>query len=207
MPINFPTSPVDGDQYTYSGLLWIYNGTVGAWKSSGAAPGGSNTQIQFNDSGFANGSSNLTFTKSTNTLTAANAAFSGNVSFTANANHNDAYLIRAFLVDHGYQYYNAGNSAALDFTNGPYQRVAITGTHTLSVSNWPPSGVLGEMMLEGVNLGAATLNAGNVNWIKSDGTTTNVFSSSGYTLQTSGIDFILMWTRDAGTTRYGKVVR
>lgn len=206
MPINFPSSPVNGDQYTYSGLLWIYNSTVGAWKSSGAAPEGSNTQLQFNDSGFSNGSSNLTFNKTNNTLTVANAAFSGNVSFTANVNHNDAYILRALLQDYGYQYYNADNSAAIDYTNGSYQRMAITGTHTLTTSNWPPSGILGELMIEGVNLGAATLSMGNVNWIKTDGTTTNVFASSGYTLQTSGVNFIIMWTRDAGTTKYAKVV-
>lgn len=57
-------------------------GTDGAgqwvWKSTPAV--GSNTQIQFNDSGTSNGSTNLTFNKSTNTLTTSVLSVTGNAS-------------------------------------------------------------------------------------------------------------------------------
>jgi len=48
------------------------------WKAY--PPVGSNTQIQFNDSGVANGSTGLTYTKTTSTLTAGNLSVTGNAS-------------------------------------------------------------------------------------------------------------------------------
>jgi hypothetical protein len=66
---------------------------------------------------------------------------------------------------------------------------------------------LGELFIEGVNLGAATITWPSINWITSTGATTTTFSLNGVTLQTSGTDWVLLWTRDAGTTIYGKVVR
>lgn len=121
---------------------------------------------------------------------------------------SDYTLSRMMVKDHGFVYYNSGTTNALDYTNGSHQRWAPTGTVTLSITNWPPSGNLGELLIEGVNLGAATITwPAAINWIKSDGTTTTTFSSNGVTLQSSGTDFVFLWTRDAGTTIYGKVVR
>lgn len=119
----------------------------------------------------------------------------------------DSSLIRAMLKDSGYVYYNSNTTNSLDYTNGSHQRWAPSGTVTLSVSNWPPSGNMGELLIEGVNLGAATITWPTINWIKSDGTTTTTFSSNGVTLQSSGIDWVVLWTRDAGTTIYGKIIR
>jgi hypothetical protein len=122
--------------------------------------------------------------------------------------NNDNLLTRAMLKDTGYAYYNSTTTNALDYVNGSHQRwTPATGAQTLSIANWPPSGNLGELLIEGVNLGAATITWPTINWIKSDGTTTTTFSSNGVTLQTSGTDWVLLWTRDAGTTIYGKVVR
>jgi len=123
----------------------------------------------------------------------------------------DSNLLRAMLKDTGYTYYNSNTTSALDYTNGSHQRWAPSGTVTLSVSNWPPSGNLGELLIEGVNLGSATLTWPTINWIKPDGTTTTNISTyltslNSRTLQSSGTDFALVWTRDAGTTLYGKLL-
>ena len=123
---------------------------------------------------------------------------------------SDSALTRMMLKDTGFHYYDSTTTAALDYTNGSHQRWAPTAASspTLSVSNWPPSGNLGELLIEAVNLGAAgTITWPTVNWVKSDGSTTTTFSSNGVTLQSSGTDFIVLWTRDAGTTIYGKIVR
>ena len=51
----------------------VLTSTGSEWASSasgGGAPGGSNTQVQFNDSGAFGGDSGLTFNKTTNELTA-----------------------------------------------------------------------------------------------------------------------------------------
>jgi hypothetical protein len=126
----------------------------------------------------------------------------------ADVTGGDFKVSRAMLIDLGYTYFNSGTTNALDYVNGSHQRWAPnTGSQTLSITNWPPSGNLGELLIEGVNLGAATITWPTINWIKSDGTTTTTFSSNGVTLQSSGTDWVLLWTRDAGTTIYGKIVR
>lgn len=116
-------------------------------------------------------------------------------------------LTQKAMKDSGYAYYNSGSTSALDYTNGSHQRWAPSGTVSLTVANWPASGTTGELLIEGVNLGAATITWPTINWIKSDGTTTTTFASNGVTLQSSGTDWVILWTRDGGTTIYGKVVR
>ena len=104
-------------------------------------------------------------------------------------------------------FFDSNTVNTLDYNNGSYQRWAPTGSVTLAISNWPAAGVFSEMVIEGVNLGAATITWPTVNWIKSDGSMTTVFNDVGVTLQSSGIDFVVLWTRDGGTTVYGKIVR
>jgi len=122
----------------------------------------------------------------------------------------DSKLIRAMLIDGGYTYFNSNTTSALDYVNGSHQRWAPTGTVTLTVANWPPTGNLGQILIEGVNLGAATITWPTVNWIQPSGVTTTsistYLSALGRTLQSSGTDFALIWTRDAGTTLYGKLL-
>lgn len=123
----------------------------------------------------------------------------------------DGEFTRWMFKDTGYVYLDKGNSGTttqtLDYTAGSHQKITVTGAHTIATSNWPPSGNLGELLLELVNGASSTVTWPTINWIKSDGTTTTTFSSNGVTLQTSGTDWIVLWTRDAGTTIYGKVVR
>lgn len=155
------------------------------------------------------GSNTLTDVASTNTAqTLTNKTLGSGTLFGANINGQDFNLSRTGFQDYGYVYFNSGTTNALDYTNGSHQRWAPnTGAQTLSITNWPPSGNLGTLMIEGVNLGAATITWPTINWVKTDGTTTTTFSQNGVTLQTSGIDWIVLWTRDAGTTIYGKVIR
>jgi hypothetical protein len=142
----------------------------------------------------------------TETLT--NKTLGSGTLFGAAINGQDNDVARIDLRDYGYVYFNSGTTNALNYENGSHQRWAPnTGAQTLSITNWPPSGNLGELLIEGVNLGAATITWPTINWITSTGATTTTFSSNGVTLQTSGIDWVLLWTRDAGTTIYGKIVR
>lgn len=135
------------------------------------------------------------------------AALSG-ATFTGTVVLSDQQLTRAVLTDCAYNYFDSSTTNALNYVNGSHQRWApATGAQTLSITNWPPSGELGELLIEGVNLGAATITWPTINWIKSDGTTTTTFGSNGVTLQSAGTDWVYLWTRDAGTTIYGKVVR
>lgn len=135
------------------------------------------------------------------------AGLAGNT-FTGAQVLSDQLVSRAMFKDTGFAYYDSTTTNALDYVNGSCQRWAPnTGAQTLTVSNWPPTGNLGELLIQGINLGAATITWPTINWVKSDGTTTTTFSSNGVTLQSSGTDWVYLWTRDAGTTIYGKVVR
>lgn len=124
---------------------------------------------------------------------------------------SDAALTRQMLQDCGHVFVDKGNSGTttqtLDYSAGSHQKITVTGSHTIDTSNWPPSGNLGEMVLELVNGASATITWPTINWVKSDGTVTTSFASNGVTLQTSGTDWISLWTRDGGTTIYGKVLR
>ena len=64
------TLSVDGDIgiNTYDGRLWVSNGSVVS-EIGNINPGGSNTQVQFNDSGNFGGNANLTYNKTTSMLT------------------------------------------------------------------------------------------------------------------------------------------
>jgi len=128
----------------------------------------------------------------------------------------DSSLTRAMLIDCGLTYFDKGNSGGtlqtFDYTAGSHQKITATGTFTIASSNWPPTGNLGELLLELVNGGSQTITWPTVSWIKPDGTTTTsiatyLAANTGRTaLQTSGTDFFLLWSRDAGTTIYGKLV-
>ena len=106
------------------------------------------------------------------------------------------------------QFYDSGTTNAINLANGAYQRWApATGAQTLSVAGWPEAGRVGELTIEGVNLGAATITWPTINWVYSDGSISTTFPSSEVSLRASGIDFVLLWTRNGGTTVYGKIVR
>lgn len=99
----------------------------------------------------------------------------------------------------------------IDYRDGKYQVWAPSpGVHTLVITNWPPAGVHGELWIEGVNLGACTITTSvALDYLKSDGTyatTTSLNANQGATLQSNGIDNILVWGR-YGAPKRAKVAR
>jgi hypothetical protein len=132
------------------------------------------------------------------------------------ATGSDNQLSRQMLIDCGYTFLDKGNSSTttqtLDYTAGSHQKITATGDFTIALSNFPPTGNLGEMLLELVNGGAFTITLPTVNWIKPDGSTTTTWSTylaanTGRTaLQSSGTDFFLIWSRDGGSNYYGRLV-
>ncbi len=147
----------------------------------------------------------------TGTETATNKTLGTGTILGANVTGGDYSLTRTMFKDTGYTFLDKGNSSTttqtLDYTSGHHQKITATGNFTIATSNWPPTGNLGEMMLELTNGGAFTLTWPTINWIKSDGSFTTTFSANGVTLQSAGTDFAVIWTRDAGATLYGKFIR
>jgi hypothetical protein len=105
---------------------------------------------------------------------------------------------------------NSGTTAqTIDYSAGSHQKITATGNFTLNApTNWPASG-LAAILLEAVNFGSFTVTMPTINWVKPDGSTTTSFStwlaanSGRTTLQSSGTDWLRVWTRDGGTTLYG----
>jgi len=71
--------------YGTNNQVLISNGTVAYWGSD-TGSSGSNTQVQFNDSDFANGSAGFTFVKTSNTLAVGNTLTVNNVFSTTQVN-------------------------------------------------------------------------------------------------------------------------
>ena len=82
-----------------------------------------------------------------------------------------------------------------------------TGTQTLSISNWPVAPQKGELIIDVINGGAATLAfpVGSV-FVTAGGLEVNNFASSGIVFPTSGRRRLLVWSSDAGATTFFKAV-
>lgn len=133
--------------------------------------------------------------------------------FTGPVDLADQRLTQAIMADCADAFYDNVASGTIDIRRGKSQRWApATGAQTLTLTGWPPTGNHGEVMIEGVNLGAATITiVGNPTRFISD---TGAFVSSsslntnhGATLQASGTDFVVFWSRDNGATVNCKVLR
>ncbi len=123
-----PTSPVNGDLWTTTtGLFARINGTtVGPYGAGGGTPGGSDSQIQFNDSGVFAGNSSLIFDKTNFQFKVGDGTTSlPSISFIGNTNTGI--------------YHPSGNN--LSFTTaGTTQFVINTVSITSSLKVWVPSG-------------------------------------------------------------------
>lgn len=99
----------------------------------------------------------------------------------------------------------------MDYLAGPYQVFSpAPGAATLRIINWPAAGTNGELWIEGVNLGAATITTEvALDYLKPDGTyatTSSMNTNQGATLRTAGVDNVLIWGR-AGAPKRAKVAR
>lgn len=101
----------------------------------------------------------------------------------------------------------ASGTVTVTVSSAGNQRITATGNITLAITGWPASGTFSKLQLDCVNFGGKTITFPTINWVKSDGSFTTTFSSSGVTLQSAGTDFITLWTSNGGTTVYGKVIR
>lgn len=130
--LDFPISPIDGQTYTSGTTTWTYNTGFGVWNITSSGPSGytgsqgpvagSNNQVVFNDGGFANGSPNFTFDKSTNQLSVTgNTVISGNLTLTGGiiANGSIGNAGQALVSNGSVAYWgaSAGGSGSSVFTS------------------------------------------------------------------------------------------
>lgn len=190
-----------------SGLVWMMPNTLGGsshvlgtdgagllqWKTPPAV--GSNTQIQFNDNGTSNGSTNLTFNKSTNILSTSTLSVTGNAS-AANVLASTAMTAPRFVsniatgtapftVSSTTQVPNLNSATAGTVVTNAQPNITSTGTLTsLTVSG--NLTVQGNVAFSGANVSLGS----NANVKISGGTSGQVLTTNG-----SGA---LSWTTAGG---------
>lgn len=97
---------------------------------------------------------------------------------------------------------NSGTSTqTFVVATSPTQTVTATGNHTWAFT-WPSG--YSEIAVLATNMGAYTVTLPTVQWLKGDGTKSTTFSDMGVTLQSSGVNTIILWSFDGGTTVYGR---
>ena len=93
-------------------------------------------------------------------------------------------------------------TVTLDASASFKQKLTVTGALTVAFSGWPAAGTYGEIEIELVN-GGTNVSWPTVHWLKGDGTSSTTFSDMGVTLQTSGTNFVVVWSTDSGATLWG----
>jgi hypothetical protein len=131
---------IDGTM-TVDGVLIDVNDNGNGGGGNGT-PGGSNTQIQYNDAGSFGGNTGFTFDKTTGVFSAPSIVVSGNITPSANITYslgnstnrfNNLYLA-GNTIDLGGAIISA-NATAIVFTNPQGGTFAVTGNSTTSDSN------------------------------------------------------------------------
>ena len=103
------------------------NGTGIYWTSPNAGSvGGSNTQIQFNDSGSANATAGFTFDKTSNTLSVGNT--------TVNTTANSASVLPGIMY-HNYQTINTDYTIANNYSASMVGPVTVATGRTLTINS------------------------------------------------------------------------
>ena len=135
--INFPANPTPGQIYTASGKTWIWNSTYNYWQSASPSPytvTGSDTQIVFNDGGYANSSPGLTFIKSSNTLSVNGSMYiSGNIYITGNvttfAANNLDIVDNMIYLNSNSEFVNPDIGFAANYNDGIYHHTGFFRDH------------------------------------------------------------------------------
>ena len=104
------------------------------------------------------------------------------------------------------------SSGTVTFTlsAGNSQTLTVAGALTIAFAGWPTTGHAAAMLLRLTNAGSAAVTVTTVNWVLPSGSLTTSISAYltaiSRTLQTSGVDWAVIWNDDGGTTLYGKLL-
>jgi hypothetical protein len=181
--VSFIAPGTAGNVLTSIGGVWTSNAAVGG----GGSPGGSTTQVQYNNAGAFAGDANLTFSGSTLTsanlivsnLTASQAVFSsstkqlvsnpitGTTSVVMNTSPiiTTASLVNPTVTNYVETLYSANTSTAItvDLANGTVQNLTLTGNATITM----PTAVAGKsfiIILSQDGTGGRTVTWSTVSW-------------------------------------------
>ena len=142
------------------------------------------------------------------------AALTSGVTRTQAAQDKDGVQALLSDIDRRSDTYAVAVGNTLDFAAAGYVRYAPTvgQAATIVFANFSSAAAgtqdsFRAVVIEGFRLGSATLTWPTVNWIRPDGSLTTNIALAGFTLSTSGIDFIILFRRANDATIYAKAIR
>lgn len=135
-----------------------------------------------------------------NLVVQATAEFQTNVSVSG-----DVYAANYFgkFTDLG----EVSGAVSINVSAASFYKMSVGGSATIHINQWPPATYAANVMLEVWKGGGSTITWSSISFITSSGALQGSPASAGDSLQATGPDFILAWSRDAGATKYAKVVR
>lgn len=105
----------------------------------------------------------------------------------------------------------AGSVYTIDLTSTKHQvaEIATTDPITISFSNWPSTPVTAMVMLELVNGGLASGISfpAALKFVLPNGALSTNFNDLEATLNSTGTDFFMFWSRDQGTNIFARLMR
>jgi hypothetical protein len=136
------------------------NASITSGGGGGGTPGGSNTQIQFNDSGAFGGSAGFTFDKTTNNVTIANSLIMNtqSISITSGAN---TLTINPFNMFSG-----VGNSFSIAANNNNFTSIFIAANGNVGIQNNTPNTAF-SIGSNNMTLGSSSKTANGYAWLPS----------------------------------------
>ena len=184
MAINFPSSPTNGDTYTYSGQTWTYDGTATKWEPSDAFSGVTSTAEELN---YVSG---VTSAIQTQLNTKVDAAYTGNVDITGELkadSYNESYAAVT----------SSSNATTINCETGNTFSHTLTEDTTFTFSNPPASGTGYSFTLKIVQDSTARTITwpASVDWAAATAPTISTGSGE--------VDVFVFFTTDGGTTFYG----
>lgn len=169
MALNFPSTPTNGQTYTSGGVTWTYSSGKTAWYNNFVLAG-SNTNIIYNDSGYANATSGFTYDESTNNVFIANTLTVGTAYVGANVTINtSSYFVGNSTVN------SVSTSTSLKISNStvnaqitiPTAAQWTGGNYYLNANgSWS---IAGGSSVTIANTAPGSANVGDLWWDKTEG--------------------------------------
>ena len=197
MAINFPSSPTNGDTYSYNGKTWVYDGTATKWVPEDAFSGVTATATELNtldgitttvtELNYVDGVTSAIQTQLDAKLETVDiSSYTGNVDITGELiadSYNETFVSLS------------GTTPVVNCEAGNVFALSTTGNTTFTFSNPPASGTAYGFILKLTAGGTHTVTyPASVDWA---GATAPDAPASG---ETDVLGFI---THDGGTTWYG----
>jgi hypothetical protein len=188
MAINFPSSPANGDTYTYGGKTWTYDGTATKWVPLAVFDGVTAAVTELNHVAGVTSAVQTQLDAKLETVDISN--YTGDVNITGELvadSYNETYVALS------------GTTPAVNCENGNNFSLVLSGATTFTFTNPPSSGTTYSFTLKLVQDSAGS--SFTVTW--PTGVDWTAATAPTLTSDANAVDMFVFMTHDGGTTWYG----